>query len=139
MEAAMKSFLCDATHVVRVARTLEAVDDDEDRHILALSGLPVAMTEQLRFRVDLEQPSFRRRNVKAPWHKGRHDGHCVSVGQQRMRFKWCTVDSHSENCIAHTSCKQVKASSLWRSSCLSDRHVFHALVLAQTECWAKDQ
>ena len=90
----MKSFLCDATHVVRVARTLEAVDDDENGHILALSRLPVTMTEQARFRIDLKQPSFRRRNVKAPRHERCCNGHGVTVGQQRMRFKWCCVDSH---------------------------------------------
>src|SRR2546422_4654704 len=47
---------------IRVARTLEAVDDDENGHILALSRLPVTMTEQARFRIDLKQPSFRRRS-----------------------------------------------------------------------------
>src|SRR6266571_9203538 len=139
MEAAMKSFLCDATHVVRVARTLEAVDDDEDRHILALSGLPVAMTEQLRFRIDLEQPSFRRRNVKAPGHKGRHDGHCVSVGQQRMGFKWCCVDSHVKTVLHACNAKQGKADHYGDQAFPPIIMCSHALVLAQTECWAKKQ
>src|SRR6266571_5153630 len=51
---AEKAFHRDAAHVIRVARTLEAVDDDEDRHIHALSGLPVAMTEQARISVNLK-------------------------------------------------------------------------------------
>src|SRR6266581_6576123 len=90
----MKGFLCDAAHVIRVARTLEAVDDDENGHILALSGLPVAMTEQLRFRIDLEQPSFRRRNVKAPGHERCCNGHGVTIPQERVRLKGSNVDCH---------------------------------------------
>src|SRR5207245_634134 len=75
---------------------------------------------------------------------------CQSAVAQRptrwsLRVRWSATDALQmvycgfprENCIAHTRCKQVKASSLWRSSCLSDRHVFHALVPAQTECRAK--
>ena len=78
----MEGFLRNATHVVPIAGTFEAMNDDDEGRVLALAGLPVAMGEQARFRVDLKQPGFGGRDVEAPGHKSRDHGHGVSVFQE---------------------------------------------------------
>ena len=82
VEAAMESLLCDPADVIGIAGTLQAVDDDNDGRVLALPRLPVAMGEQMGFRIDLEQPGFGRRDIEPPPHKSRNDGHDVAVFQQ---------------------------------------------------------
>src|ERR1700746_2999155 len=97
MEAAMESLLGDAAYVARIARTLESMHDNDDRSVLGLAGLPVAMPEEPRFAVHLEEARFRRRDVEPPRHKGRDDGHRVAVLQKRMRLERRNRGQHVEN------------------------------------------
>ena len=61
--------------------------DDDDRGIFALPGLPVALREQLGFRIDLEQPGFGGREIEAPRQKGGSNSHGVAAFQERVRLK----------------------------------------------------
>src|SRR5260370_40277883 len=82
VEAAMRGLLRNAAHVIAVAGTLEAMNDHDDRRALALSWLPMAMSEQLRFRIDLKKPGFGGGNIEAPGHENRENGHGVAVFQK---------------------------------------------------------
>src|SRR5260370_16277221 len=84
MEAAMEGLFRDAAHVICIAGTLKAMNDDDDRRVAALPGLPVAMSQQTGFRIDLKQARVGGRDIEPPGHKGRDDGHDVSVFQQRV-------------------------------------------------------
>src|SRR5260370_26979528 len=84
MEAAMEGLFRDAAHVVAIAGALEAMNDDDDRRVAALPGLPVAMSQQTGFRIDLKQARVGGRDIEPPGHKGRNDGHGVAVFQQRV-------------------------------------------------------
>src|SRR5260370_29435833 len=88
MEAAMEGLLGDPANVVRIARTLKTVDDNDYRHGFGLPGLPVAMREQTGFRIDLEQPGFGGRDIEPPWRKSRRVGHGVAVFSQRVAVEW---------------------------------------------------
>src|SRR5258708_29686810 len=74
----MECLLRNAADVVSIAGTFESMNDDDDGRVLRLAGLPVAMGEQAGFRIDLKEPGFGRRDIEAPWYKGRDDGHGVA-------------------------------------------------------------
>ena len=80
----MERFLRNAADVIPVAGTFESMNNDDDRCVLGLAGLPVAMSEQAGFVINLKQPGFGGRDIEAPWHKGRDDGHGVGVFQKRV-------------------------------------------------------
>ncbi len=88
MKTAVEGLLADAAHVIRIARTLEAVHEDEDRRIFPLSGLPVAMPKQKRILVHLKTPRFGRRNVEAARHQGRRHRHDMPVFQQKVGLEF---------------------------------------------------
>ena len=55
------------------------MNDDNDRHILALPGLPVAMGEEARLGINLKQPGFRGRNIESARNKRGCNGHRVAI------------------------------------------------------------
>src|SRR5260370_24420588 len=79
VEAAMRGLLRYAAHVIPIAGTLKAMNDDDDRHVLSLPGLPVAMCEQPGFRIDLKQPGFGGRDIKSARHERGRNGHRVAM------------------------------------------------------------
>ena len=83
----MRGLPRNAANVIGIAGTLQAMNDDDDRRVFALPGLPMAMREQVGFRIDLKQPGLGGRSIEPPGHKCRDDGHGVAVFQQGMDFK----------------------------------------------------
>ena len=75
----MEGLFRDAANVVSLAGTFEPVNDDNDGGILALARLPVTVREQPGFQIDLKQPCLGGRNIEAPRHKSRGNGHDVAV------------------------------------------------------------
>jgi hypothetical protein len=55
------------------------VHDYDYRHVLPLAGLPVAMSEQAGFRIDLKQPDFGGRNIESARHERGRNGHRVAM------------------------------------------------------------
>src|SRR5882757_1601802 len=92
----MECLLRNAADVVPVAGTFQAMNDDVDRRVLGLAGLPVTMGEQAGFRIDLKKPGFGRWYVEAPWYKGRDDGHGVAVFQKRVWLKRRNAEFHTK-------------------------------------------
>src|SRR5713226_6115963 len=90
----MESLLGNAANIIPIAGTFQAMNDDDDRRVLALPQLPVAMCEQAGFRIDLKQPGFGWRDIEAPRHKSRDDSHGVAVCQKRMRIEGRDVEIH---------------------------------------------
>ncbi len=84
----MEGFLRDAAHVIPIAGTLQAMNDNDDWRVLAFLRLPLAMREQAGFGVDLKQPGFGVRDIEPPGHKGRGYRHEVAVFQERVRLKF---------------------------------------------------
>ncbi len=108
VEAAMECLLRNAADVIPVAGTLEAMNDDDDGRVLGLPGLPVTMSEQAGFWIDLKQPGFGGRDVEAPWYKGRDDGHGVAVFQKQVWLKRRKEKFHSTDCISRMRCRQAE-------------------------------
>ena len=92
----MECLLRNAADVIPIAGTFQAMNNDDDRCVLGLPRLPVTMGEQAGFRIDLKQPGFGRRDVEAPWYKGRHDGHGVAVFQKRVWLKRRNAEFHTK-------------------------------------------
>src|SRR4029077_1388878 len=67
-----------------------------DRRVLSLAGLPVAMPEQPGFRIDLKQPGLGGRNVEPPGNESLGDGHSMSVFQEHVRFERRDDEFHVE-------------------------------------------
>ncbi|PYU54008.1 MAG: hypothetical protein DMG55_32920, partial [Acidobacteria bacterium] len=99
-----------AANVVRIARTFEAVNDDEDRRVLGLARLPVAMSKQARFWVDLKEPGFSGRDIEPPGNKSRHDGHGVTVSEERIRFEGREDEVHTETLFHGAGASKTKGS-----------------------------
>jgi len=57
----------------------------------------VAVAENFRFRVDLEQPVFRRREGEGAAPEGGSDGHGVTVLEKRMRVEGWVGRGHEIN------------------------------------------
>src|SRR5260370_42310369 len=92
----MECLLRNAADVVSIAGTFESMNDDDDGRVLRLAGLPVAMGEQARLRINLKQPGFGGRDIEAPWYKGRHDGHGMTVFQKRGWVKGRNAGFHTQ-------------------------------------------
>ena len=70
--------------------------DDENGRIFPFFGLPMAMPKEKRILIHLKTSRLRVRNVEAPRHERRGDGHGVTVSQQRMRLKLRNLSLHIE-------------------------------------------
>src|SRR5260370_37730956 len=92
----MRGLLRYDADVIPIAGTLKAVNDDDDRHVLALAGLPVAMGEQPGFRIDLKQPGFGDWDIKSARHERGRNSHRVAMSQQRMGFECGDDELHIE-------------------------------------------
>jgi len=68
--------------VVAVTGAFETMNDYDDRRFLALARLPVAMSEQAGFGIDLKQPGLSGREIESAWQEGGSDGHGVAVFQE---------------------------------------------------------
>src|SRR2546430_7230316 len=108
MESTMESLLGNASDIISIAGALEAMNDDDDRLVLALRRLPVAMGEQAGLRVDLEEPGFGGWDIEPPGDKSRDDSHCVAVLQEWVRFKGREGEIHTRDCISGALLKQGK-------------------------------
>src|SRR5438445_12921657 len=106
----METLLGNAADVISIAGSLKAMNDDDDRRVLALPRLPVAMGEQAGLRVDLEEPGFGGRDVEPPGHESRDNSHCVAVLQKRVRFKGREGEIHIGNVFHGGRTAQVEAS-----------------------------
>jgi hypothetical protein len=87
------------------------VNDDDDRSVLALPGLPVAMREEAGFRIDLKQPGFGGRDIEPPGHKSRDNGHGVAVFQKRVRLKRRNWLIHTRTVFHQGSADKSKATA----------------------------
>src|SRR5258707_14365980 len=104
----MEGLLRDAAHVIRIARTLESVHDYDYWHAFPLAGLPVAMSEQPGFRIDLKQPDFGGRDIEPPGHKSRGDGHGVGVFQYSWWLRRLGIRFHGKTAFHEGSAENVK-------------------------------
>ena len=104
----MESLLGNASDIISIAGALKAMNDDDDRRVLALPRLPVAMGEQAGFRINLEEPGLGGRDVEPPGDKSRDDSHCVAVLQKRVRFKGREDEIHIETVFHEARHRQDK-------------------------------
>jgi len=88
------------------------MNDDDDRLVLALPRLPVAMSEQAGLPVDLEEPGFGGWDVEPPGHESRDDRHCVAVLQEWVRFKGREDKIHIETVFQGAGAGKIKTSGL---------------------------
>src|SRR2546430_4811501 len=114
MESTMESLLGNASDIISIAGALEAMNDDDDRVVLALRRLPVAMGEQAGLRVDLEEPGFGGWDIEPPGDKSRDDSHCVAVLQEWVRFKGREDEIHIETVFHGLGASKTKASTEFR-------------------------
>ena len=87
VESALERCLSDAARVIRIAGTLQTVNNYDHRRPQPVSRLPMAARQQLGFRIDLEQAVFRRRQIKPSAPEHRCNGHDVRAAKQRMRME----------------------------------------------------
>jgi hypothetical protein len=87
VKSRLKGLFRNPQGVIRFARAFEPVNNHKHWNIAPFSRLPVALAENSRFRVHLEQPLFAGRQREPPRHVRRDDGHGVAISQERMRLK----------------------------------------------------
>src|SRR5712692_1976547 len=111
----MESLLGNAANIIPIAGTFQAMNDDDDRRVLALPRLPVAMCEQAGFRIDLKQPGFGWWDIEAPRHKSRDDGHGVAVCQKRVGFKGRNEEFHTKTVFHEEGAHKAESTHHMRS------------------------
>ena len=105
----MESLLGNATDIISIAGSLKAMNDDDDRRMLGLLGLPMAMSEQSGLRINLKKPGLGRQNIEPPGRESREDSHDVAIFEQRMRFKGREGEIHIGNVFQGLGSSKVKA------------------------------
>ena len=110
----MESLLGNASDIISIAGALKAMNNDDDGRVLALPGLPMAMSEQAGLRINLKKSGLGRRYVEPSGHESRDDSHCVAVLQKRVRFKGREDEIHIETVFHGLGASKTKASTEFR-------------------------
>src|SRR5437899_11318337 len=105
----METLLGNASDIISMHGALKAMNNDDDGRVLALPGLPMAMSEQAGLRINLKKPGLGRRYVEPSGHESREDSHDVAIFEQRMRFKGREGEIHIGNVFHGGRTAQVEA------------------------------
>src|SRR5438552_12804527 len=89
VKAAREGFCGDAFHVVRVARGVQTVED-EDRRPFPPARLPVALREDARISLDVEVASHRRgQGREIPRTAPAVKSHSMAIRERWPGHEWC--------------------------------------------------